>query len=656
MSEPTQPASPQRRFYVTTPIYYVNDKPHIGHAYCTVLADVLARFHGQFGEETYFLTGVDEHGQKVQEAARKRGMTPQAHCDEMHRHFKDLWPTIGIANDDFIRTTEQRHKDVVQEALEFLYDKGEIYEQVYEGWYSTSVERFWTEKDLVDGRCPETGNEVVWLQEKNYWFRMGKYRDALVRHIEENPDFIRPSNRRNEVLSFLTQELSDLCISRPKERLSWGIELPFDTDYVTYVWFDALLNYVSAIGLYNDGERFDAWWPNVHHLIGKDILTTHCVYWTTMLFALELPLPKQIIATGWWLTDNTKMSKSLGNVVSPLSLKDKYGTDVLRYFLMREMVLGLDANFSEEALVARNNADLANDLGNLLSRATKLLAKAPFGGVVPAPGPVPPEDEELVGLCKSLPGLVKELVCGLRLHTAIEEVLQLVRRLNKYVNDTAPFRIMKTDAGRAGAVMYNVLEGIRTAATLLWPVIPEKAAAILTDVGWEGAPQTYSDLTWGALQAGRPVQATAALFPRYELKLEESPMTDKPAPAPEAPPVETAAADEPVAAPSFIEYDDFAKLDLRVGEVVEAEPVPKSSKLLRLQIDMGDHQRQVIAGIGEHYAAEELVGRRVVVLANLKPRKLFGLESQGMVLAADDGRGLALLTPERYMEPGSTVG
>ncbi|GMV39644.1 MAG: hypothetical protein AMXMBFR64_13600 [Myxococcales bacterium] len=628
------------RFYVTTPIYYVNDKPHIGHAYCTILADVLARYHRLFGEQTWFLTGVDEHGQKVQEAARKRGMTPQEHCDEMHQHFKHVWPTLHIENDDFIRTTEPRHTAIVQQALQRLFDKGEVYEQVYRGWYSTSVERFWAEEELVNGRCPETGNEVVWIEERNYWFRMGKYRDRLVAHIEANPDFIQPPNRRNEVLGFLQKDLKDLCISRPKERLSWGIELPFDRDFVTYVWFDALLNYCSAIGLYADPDRFQAWWPHVHHLIGKDILTTHCVYWTTMLMALELPLPQRIVATGWWLTDNTKMSKSLGNVVSPLSLKEKYGPEVLRYFLMREMVLGLDANFSEEALVARNNADLANDLGNLLSRATKLLAKEPLDGRVPVPGPVLPEDEETVTLLRGLPEKVRGLVCALKLHAALEEVLQGVRRLNKYVNDAQPFRLVKTDPARAGAVLYNVLEGLRFAATLLWPVMPEKAGHILADIGWAGPPPALTSLTWGELTPGAPVGTTPALFPRYELKVEEAKVTT-PEPAPTGKPL--------------IAYADFAKVELRVGEIVAAEAVPKSAKLLKLQVDVGTSVRQIVAGIAQSYAPEQLVGRRAVVLVNLEPRKLFGLQSEGMLLVAEDEAGLSLLTPERPAAPGAEI-
>lgn len=633
------------RFYVTTPIYYVNDRPHIGHAYCTVLADVLARYHRLFGAQTWFLTGVDEHGQKVQEAAKKRSMTPQEHCDDMHRHFKDVWPTLNIANDDFIRTTEERHKRVVQQALQTLWDKGEIYEQVYRGWYSTSVERFWSEEELVNGRCPETGNEVAWLEERNYWFRMGKYRDRLLAHIEAKPDFIQPAMRKNEVLGFLQQELQDLCISRPKERLSWGIELPFDRDFVTYVWFDALINYVSAIGLYTDPERFAAWWPSAHHLIGKDILTTHCVYWTTMLMALELPLPRHIVATGWWLTDNTKMSKSLGNVVSPLSLKDKYGPEVLRYFLMREMVLGLDANFSEEALVARNNADLANDLGNLLSRATKLVAKEPLNGVVPAPGPALPEDEDTLATLKALPGKVRDLVLALKLHTAIEEVLQGVRRLNKYVNDAQPFRTIKTDPARAGAVLYNVLEGLRFAATLLSPVLPEKAAAILADIGWQGPAPTLSALEWGGLEPGRPVGTTPALFPRHEFKAEVAPVT-----TPEQP-----ATPEPPAGKPHIAYDDFAKVEMRIGEIEAAEAVPKSAKLLKLRVNIGTETRQIVAGIAMAYKPEELVGKRAVVLVNLQPRKLFGLESQGMLLVAEDADGLALLTPERVKAPGAEI-
>lgn len=636
-----------KTFYVTTPIYYVNDKPHIGHAYCTVLADVLRRYHGLFGERTFFLTGVDEHGQKVEEAARKRGLTPQQHCDEMQAHFRDLWPTLAVANDDFIRTTEPRHERVVKEALQRLWDKGEIYLDEYEGFYSPRVEKFFTEDELVDGKCPETGGEVHRLKEANYFFRMGKYKEALVRHIHDNPDFIRPESRKNEVLGFLTkQDLSDLCISRPKKRLSWGIELPFDPDYVTYVWFDALINYASAIGLYVDDNRFRELWPHSHHLIGKDILTTHSVYWTTMLMAMELPLPRHIIATGWWLVDQTKMSKSLGNVVSPLDLNEKYGVDSLRYFLMREMVVGLDASFSEVAFLKRHNFDLGNDLGNLANRMAKLVQQS-FGGIVPERGPELGPDQDVRQTAENLVLEVKRLVGDLKVETAIEQIMQLVRRINRYVAETVPFKLVKTDPERAAHTVYVAIEGLRYALNLLWPVMPGKTTELLRGMGAGEPLSAVSDLVWGGLPAGAPVTLAGPPFPRFDMpkELKES---GKPAGTPKKKPSK----DEE----GIIDFSGFQKLDLRTGTVRQAEPVEGSDKLLKVQVDLGEPElRQLVAGVAGHYEADDLVGRQVVVVANLKPRKVFGVLSNGMIMAASDGDGLSLLTPARTVTNGSKV-
>lgn len=659
-------------FYITTPIYYVNDRPHIGHGYCTILADVLARYHRMFGRYTYFLTGTDEHGQKVQEAAAKRGMSPQDHVDDMHRHFKELWPTLHVSNDDFIRTTEPRHVRVVQHALQQLWDKGLIYRGEYEGFYSPRVEKFFAEDELIDGKCPETGGEVQRIQESNYFFRMSRYRDALVAHIQAHPDFIRPESRRNEVLGFLKQPLQDLCISRPKARLSWGIPLPFDPDYVTYVWFDALLNYCTAAGLYLDDERFAHLWCGVNHLIGKDILTTHSVYWTTMLMALELPLPRHIIAHGWWLVDRTKMSKSLGNVVDPLAMKDKYGVDSLRYFLMREMVVGLDADFTEEAFLKRHNFDLANDLGNLANRLAKFVQRQ-MGGVVPAPGEGSgtPHDDDLRAMALGLPDKVRGLVEDLRIETAVETVMNLVRRVNRYVAETEPFKVIKSDPARAGAAVYNALEGLRFALNLLSPVMPGKCAELLADIGAPPPVATLDRLKWGDLPAGAAITLRDAPFPRHEV-----PAFDAAATRPEATPARepgkgalalassrtapSAVATDPAAAadavPAKVSYDQFAALDLRVGTVVAAEPVAKSDKLLRLDVDLGElRHRQVVAGIAKAYAPADLVGRQFLFVANLEPRKVFGLLSEAMVLAGHDGDGLAAFSPLRPLPPGAKV-
>lgn len=650
------------RYYVTTPIYYVNDRPHIGHAYCTVLADTMRRYRGLMGDETWFLTGTDEHGQKVQEAADRRGLSPQAHCDELHAAFRDLWPQLHISNDDFIRTTEPRHTEVVRIALQKLWDAGEITIQAYEGWYSTGAERFFTEKDLVDGRCPDTGGEVQWISEKNYFFKMSKYGERLRAHIKANPDFIRPPHRANEVLGFLDKGLEDLCISRPKERLAWGIELPFDKDYVTYVWFDALLNYASAIGLYTDDARFQHWWPHAHHLIGKDILTTHSVYWTTMLMALELPLPRSITATGWWLQDDTKMSKSLGNVVSPLGMKDVYGADVLRFFLMRDMVIGLDSNFSEEALVRRNNSDLANDLGNLARRVAGLCDRY-FDGAVPDAGVATDAERAVISAAAQLVAQVPGLVDDLKLHSAIEETMQFVRSLNKYVTDTAPFKLVKTDTAGAGRILYTVLEGLRHTAWLLWPVMPEKMETLLAGLGTPGPPTILGELRWGELKPGTRLGLGEALFPRAELPVAPEIAAPKAETAP-APPVKPAPQPTPKApidtpsdkASPEIGFDTFEKVDLRVATVLSCQRVEGSDRLLDFQLDLGTERRRVVSGLAQHIAPEGLEGTQVVLVANLAPRKIFKIVSQGMILTSETPEGgLALLRPGAPALAGSKI-
>lgn len=658
--EPLEPGATAMRpkHYFTTPIYYVNARPHIGHAYTTVLVDTLTRYHRFFGADVHFLTGTDEHGQKVQKAAEARGLAPLAHCDEMSAAFRDVWPTLNIAHDDFIRTTEPRHTQVVQAFLQRLMDQGDIYEAPYEGWYSAAAERFWAPDELVDGKCPDTGLEVQFITERNFFFRMSKYADALRAHLAEHPDFIFPEYRKNEVLGFLDKGVSDLCISRPKERLSWGIPLPFAPDFVTYVWFDALSNYVAALG-WPDDPRYAAWWPHAVHFIGKDILTTHAVYWCTMLFALGLPLPQHIVATGWWLSEDRKMSKSLGNVVDPLAQKDVYGPDVLRYYLMRDMVVGLDANFSEAALVKRNNSDLANDLGNLLRRATTLVQKH-FDARVPDPGAPTAAEEAIAGEARSLLARFPDLIAGYQVHAAIEETLQFVRRLNKYVTETEPFKTVKSDPAAAARSLWTVLEGLRFAAALLAPVMPVKMVELFTALGVAPVAQ-LADLRWGELAPGTALPEVDGLFPRRE-----APATPEPAPAPKksskssekpsgAPAVNEPAETPAAAAP--ITFDDFMKVELVAATVVSAERVAGSDKLLRLMVDIGTEQRQVVSGIAKHHAPEDLVGTQVTLVKNLAPRKIFKLESHGMILAADtpDG-GLALMRPSAPVAPGTRVG
>jgi methionyl-tRNA synthetase len=506
------------KFYVTTPLYYVNDTPHIGHAYTTVVADVLTRYRKLFGDETYFLTGTDEHGQKVQKAAEKRGLEPQTHADEMVMNFKNIWKELEIEPDIFMRTTADFHKKVVQDCLQDLYDRDEIYLQEYEGWYSVSEEIFYTEKDLVDGKSP-TGKEVQKVKEKNYFFKMSKYQDRLLEYIKNNPEFIQPEVRRNETLGFLAKPLEDLCISRPKARLSWGIEIPFDKDYVTYVWFDALLNYASAVGLKQSGKEkfFNETWPNAVHLIGKDILITHSIYWPTMLMALKVPLPKMIFAHGWWLMGNAKMSKSEGDVVKPLDMKNIVGVDGLRYFLTRDISFGNDASFSQDLVIQRVNTELANNLGNLLSRTTQLVSKY-FEGKVPDIKIKSEAALNLLKLATATPEKVKAEVLNYAPQNAVGHVMDLLTEANKFLENEAPWKKAKEDVQAAGESLVTVLEVLRIAGTLLQPVIPTKAKELLSRIGYRGDLNFAQTKTAQGLKPGSEVIKADPLFPRIETK------------------------------------------------------------------------------------------------------------------------------------------
>jgi len=622
------------RFYVTTPIYYVNDEPHIGHAYTTILADVVARFHRALGDDTYFLTGTDEHGQKVQQAAEKRGVDPQQHVDEFVVRFQEKWDALNIRYDQFIRTTQDNHKAVVTHLLQLLWDKGLIYKDTYEGWYSVAEERFLTDKEYEEGEW----RDVKQLSETNYWFKMSAYQEDLINYIHDNPDFIQPDFRKNEVLGFLRQELGDLCISRPKSRLSWGIELPFDSEYVTYVWFDALTNYISAIGYPDQDDEFNKWWPVDVHLIGKDILTTHAVYWPTMLMAAELPLPKTIFAHGWWLMGDAKMSKSLGNVVRPLDLANEYGVDALRYFLMREMTPGQDASFTIEAFVGRYNSDLANDLGNLVNRITKLIGRN-FDSILPDPGETSPGDADLIQHVNGLQQKVREELDQLRVNYAITHVFDVLREINRYMEENAPWKLMKTDKERGGAVLYNAAEALRLSAVHLYPVMPDKIVRLLEVMG-TSARARFSEknwFEWGHVKPGTTLGQTDGLFPRIEVK--EAVEQDLPK----------------LNLKPEITYDEFTKLDIRIVKITKAEKHPNADKLLKLQVDLGTEQRQVIAGIAEHYAPEDLVGKSVSIVANLKPAKIRGELSQGMILAAEDESTVTPLIPLKDVEAGSRV-
>ena len=496
-----------KRFYVTTPIYYVNDKPHIGHAYTTILADVLSRYHRKKGRDVFFLTGLDEHGQKVQQAAEERGVEPKIHCDEMAPRFIELWDELHIQYDDFIRTTEKRHMDVVQNILQKVYDKGDIYEDNYEGLYSVSEERFITEKEADSGDY----RDIKKLKEKNYFFKMSKYQEKLISHIENNSKFIQPVHRKNEVLGFLKSPLNDLCISRPKSRLNWGIELPFDSDYVTYVWFDALINYVSALGFDSDEKKYNTYWPANLHLIGKDILTTHSVYWPTMLLSVGIKLPKTIFAHGWWLSDQSKMSKSVGNVVDPLQLIKSYGVDPVRFYLMKEMVLGQDSNFSIESFIKCYNNDLANDFGNLLSRVSNLINKF-YNGIL-VEGEDLSEDGKIVKGCAiETIDKVSKLIDEMKIDDAIDSVFLLIKNVNKFLEATVPWKVVKTDLKKGGALLFTAAESLRIIALLLAPIMPNRTALVLETLNTKN-----TEIYWGGLVIGSKIKTHKPLFPRIEL-------------------------------------------------------------------------------------------------------------------------------------------
>jgi methionyl-tRNA synthetase len=502
------------KFYITTPLYYVNDKPHIGHAYTTILADVLARYHRIMGDEVYFLTGTDEHGQKVQEAAEKRNVEPKIHVDEYVKRFQEVWRSLHISYDDFIRTTEPRHTDRVKELLNTLYEKNEIYLDEYEGLYSVSEERFVTEKEVEEGNF----RQIKKLKEKNYFFRMSNYQDALIEHIESHPEFIKPETRKNEILGFLRKPLNDLCISRPKSRLSWGIEIPFDTEYVTYVWFDALLNYITAIGFGCDEEKFNKWWPVDYHLMAKDILTTHAVYWPTMLMASDIPLPKTIFSHGWWLMEDSKMSKSVGNVINPMDITDKYGIDPLRYYLMRDMVLGMDASFTMDSFIKRYNADLANDYGNLVNRVTILIQKH-FDGKIPESGNYDEIDLELLAEAKTTPQSVNKLIQELKIHDALETTLSLLRKINRYLEAKAPWKSIKEDSSQGGSAATTLAlsaDVLRVGSQLLNPVMPEKTTTILNILGAGSIPLNETNI--GLLKAGSNLGVGKSPFPRITIE------------------------------------------------------------------------------------------------------------------------------------------
>ncbi len=648
----------KKTYYITTPIYYPSDKLHIGHTYTTVAADAAARFKRMQGYDVMFLTGTDEHGQKIQRKAEEKGVTPKQYVDEVVAGIKELWELMQISNDRFIRTTDKQHEEAVQKIFKKLYDQGDIYKSEYEGWYCTPCESFWTERQLADGKCPDCGREVELTKEESYFFKLSKYQDRLIKYIEEHPDFIQPQTRQNEMLNnFLRPGLGDLCVSRTS--FNWGIPVTFDEKHVIYVWIDALSNYATAMGFLSDDDSdYRKYWPADVHLVGKEIVRFHTIIWPIMLMALGEPLPKQVFGHGWLILEGGKMSKSKGNVVDPVVLVQKYGVDAIRYFLLREVPFGSDGVYSEEALVNRLNSDLANDLGNLLSRTITMIDKY-FGGTVPAPKNAgDPLDRSLIELAESTFSKVEELMDKLLFSNALTEIWKLVGRSNKYIDETMPWVLAKDEAKKEklATVLYNLAEALRITGVLISPFMPNTPVKIFEQLGiTDEALKTWESVrSFGALKAGTVVRKGEIIFPRVEFAKDEPIKEAEAKQAAKKEEKKSAAAEAPKE-DKYITIDDFAKIDLRVAKVLECENVEGSDKLLKLQLEVGTEKRQVVSGISKYYAPEDLIGKYVVLVANLKPVKLRGVESNGMILAAADDERLAVVTPLSEIPSGTQV-
>lgn len=632
-------------FYITTPIYYVNAEPHAGHAYTTIAADVLARYHRLKGDEVFFLTGVDEHGENIQKVADQKEISPQAYCDQIAPTFTTLWERLNISYDIFLRTTSELHKNGVKKFLNTLYETGDIYKGKYEGYYCRPCERFFTEKEQGEDKiCPIHKLRLEWVEEDNYFFALSKYQNPLIKHIHENPGFIQPEARCNEILSVLESGLEDVSISRAS--VSWGIPLPFDTEHISYVWIEALSNYVTALGYAGNEDRFQTFWPANVHLMAKDIVRFHAIIWPAMLMAVDLPLPKHVVAHGWLTKDGEALSKTRGIFIDMDAGIATYGLDAFRYYLLREFSFGNDGDYRPNRLHSRYNADLGNDLGNLLNRTLGLVSKN-FDGI---PEPTTPEslDNEVIQMATETVSKVDSLMNQLAFDMALEAIWEFVRRVNRYIHQTQVWTLAKSEEskGRMGTILYNSMEALRVIAGLISPFMPSTASRICRQIGLDNSSEEQNlntIRTWGGLQTGGEIGKPEPIFPRLEMKERK------------APEKASSVQSQEVEEARLISIDDFQNLDLRVATIIEAEKIPRADKLLKLKVDLGDEKRQVVAGIAEHYTPDELIGKQVILVANLQPAKIRGIESQGMVLAAAGEKDLVLGTLEKPIAPGTEV-